>query len=130
MKCQECIGNGNCAYNIMLPYIKGSANVGEDSPTGKMVNIDKCLLPEILTLWEKGIKTTGCCCGHGLAAAYIGVRCEYREQMLNLGYIPIYGENTFKPITQPVYGNADKGHNWWSKGENMDGTESEVDHAE
>lgn len=123
MNCKDCVGNGNCAYNIMLPYIKGSANVGDDNPRGKMVNVDKCLLPEILKLWERGIKTTGCCCGHGLPepyAPYIGVKSEYCAAMIALGYIKKvnpdeYDQNEFIPITTLVYGDADKGHNWWDK---------------
>jgi len=102
----------------MLPYIKGSANVGEDNPNGKMVCIDKCLLPEILFLWERGIKTTGCCCGHDLLPPYIGVKEEYYDKMLELEYKhrdtpPELDQMSFIPKTQFVYGKADKGFNWW-----------------
>lgn len=120
MFCRECINNGNCAYNIMLPYINGSSNIGTDNPNGKIVNIDKCLLPEILRLWEDGIKTTGCCCGHGLLQPYIGVKEEYFDKMIYLGYEHIdtpeqFDQNSFMPKTKLQYGIANKGFNWWDK---------------
>lgn len=52
MKCKDIgFGTFNCAYNIMLPW------VGNDRKL-HTVAIDKCLLPEIISLWELGIKTT------------------------------------------------------------------------
>ena len=50
------------------------------------IPIDKCLEEEILTLWQKGIKTTGCCCGHGKVLGYIGVTEDCIERMEELGY--------------------------------------------
>ena len=32
--------------------------------TGKAVSIDDCIADTILFLWNKGIRTTGSCCGH------------------------------------------------------------------
>ena len=53
----------------------------------KCVSIDKCLLPEIIQLWEKSIRDIGCCCGHGnINMAYIGVRFEDIDKMKELGY--------------------------------------------
>ena len=51
------------------------------------VVIDKCLEHEILHLWSLAIKTTGCCCGHKELLPWVGVRKEYVEKMLELGYI-------------------------------------------
>lgn len=48
--------------------------------------IDGCLSSEILSLWSKGIKTTGCCCGHGKVLGYIGVTDDCIEIMEELGY--------------------------------------------
>lgn len=77
MKCSDIkYGTFDCAYNIMLPYF-----VAGEEPT-KYVCIDKCLLREILSLWEMGIKTTGCCCGHGNKDnAFIGVLPYYIPHM-------------------------------------------------
>lgn len=52
----------------------------------KQVTIDYCLKLEIEDLWKHGIKTTGCCCGHGHSLGYIGVTEDSIEKMLKLGY--------------------------------------------
>lgn len=124
-----CLGVGfgtyNCAYNIMLPYFVHDP-IDPDAPgQPKTVAIDKCLLPEILSLWEQGIKTTGCCCGHGRPGmAFIGVKEEFIDKMKELGYEVRYNdcrpgdEDSFVPKTNIRYGDADKGFNWWDeKGE-------------
>jgi len=98
MKCSECIGTYKCCYVIMLPWRLSDGS-------HKYACIDKCLLPEILLLWEKGIKTTGCCCGHGKNRPYIGVFPEYIESMKFLGYSVQFNacrpndEDTFTPKT-------------------------------
>lgn len=51
-----------------------------------LVFVDKCLEDEIQQLWNNGIKTTGCCCGHGHRLGYIGVTEDSYEKMLELGY--------------------------------------------
>lgn len=48
--------------------------------------IDVCLAREIQELWAKGIKTTGCCCGHNIQEGYIGVSFEFIETMKLMGY--------------------------------------------
>jgi hypothetical protein len=78
-------------------------------------------LPEILRLWELGIKTCGCCCGHGKQTPFIEVKEEYIPKMKELGYVVQPNEcrsgdeDGFVPKTILNYGNADKGFNWWSK---------------
>ena len=112
MKCKDIsFGTGDCAYNIHLPWlVDGKA---------MMVNIDKCLLPEIIRLWEMGIKTTGCCCGHWKEEPFIGVRFEDIDKMKALGYKVCPNkfrpgdEDSFYPKTILKYGDADKGFNWW-----------------
>jgi len=51
----------------------------------KYVNIDKCLIHEIINLWEQGIKTTGCCCGHGDSnkAYHWHSACSYADEEYN-----------------------------------------------
>lgn len=49
--------------------------------------VDECLANEIEFLWSRGIKTTGCCCGHGISLGFIQVREEYIEVMEYLGYV-------------------------------------------
>ncbi len=36
-------------------------------------SIDACIKDEVQMLWDAGIETTGCCCGHGSHIAYIGI---------------------------------------------------------
>ena len=52
------------------------------------VCVDRCLADEVQQLWLRGIKTTGCCCGHNKHRhmAYIGVAFENIVAMKDLGY--------------------------------------------
>ena len=121
MKCKEInFGTYDCAYNIMLPYYVTDPTDAKQSPQAHIVAIDKCLLPEILKIWEMGIKTTGCCCGHGREGmSFIGVRPEHIDRMKSLGYEVRFNEcrpgdeDSFIPKTQMDYSSADKGFNWW-----------------
>lgn len=68
--------------------------------------VDKCLVKEIKELNEIGIKTIGCCCGHGRLQGFIQVQRNYVSKMKELGYeeIPVdkngNGKWCFKPKTQ------------------------------
>ena len=121
MRCNEIeFGTYDCAYNIMLPYLVKDPTEPDAPMQPKTVAIDKCLLPEILDLWERGIKTTGCCCGHGRSdMAFIGVKEEYIGKMKDLGYEVRFNscrpgdEDSFIPKTMLDYRDADMGFNWW-----------------
>ena len=123
MKCSDVgFGTYNCAYNIMLPYLVTDPVGDIEVKVPKTVAIDKCLLSEVVGLWEKGIKTTGCCCGHGKKdMAFIGVKEEYIPVMKELGYKVYFNEcrpgdeDSFVPKTDLHYGDADKGFNWWEE---------------
>lgn len=123
MECRD-IGYGtyDCSYNIMLPYLVTDPLNPDEKPRTKTVCIDKCLLPEIVKLWELEIKTTGCCCGHGNSKnSYIGVLPEYIERMKALGYKVRFNpcrpcdEDSFIPKTIIQYGSAERGFNWWDE---------------
>ena len=116
MKCSDIrFGTYDCAYNIDVPWkVDGKA---------KEVAVDKCLLHEIQSLWERGIKTTGCCCGHGNPnCAFLGVKENHINEMKALGYVVWYNscrpndEDSFIPKTVLVYGEIQKGFNWWDNG--------------
>jgi hypothetical protein len=68
-------------------------------------DVDGCLVSEINRLNNLGIKTIGCCCGHGRKQGYIQVSPESIEDMKNFGYeqLPVdengNGEWCFKPKT-------------------------------
>lgn len=113
--CDIKYGTYDCAYNIQTPWISDDGNA-------HFIAVDKCLLPEIIKLWEMGIRTTGCCCGHGnKRMAFIGVRNDFIPKMKDLGYTVQFNpcrpndEDSFVPKTNIDYGNADKGFNWWDK---------------
>lgn len=65
--------------------------------------VDTCLHNEILDLWKRGIKTTGCCCGHNEMPPFIGVSEEFIPKMKELGYVVAinpsapYREDSFYP---------------------------------
>ena len=72
----------------------------------KLITVDGCLWQEILYLWQKGIETIGCCCGHheNLATdiGYIQVQENCIQKMIDLGYtayVNEFGNTIFKPKT-------------------------------
>lgn len=73
----------------------------------KNISIDPCLINEVKSLWSKGIRTTGCCCGHGKKhIGYIGVVEEDIPKMKKLGYekrineLDLNREDSFIPKTK------------------------------
>lgn len=48
--------------------------------------VDACLAEEISDLWSKGIRTLGCCCGHGIERGTIWVHDCDAWRMIELGY--------------------------------------------
>ncbi|MCT6925292.1 hypothetical protein [Metasolibacillus sp.] len=48
--------------------------------------VDVCMVDEIQYLWQQGIVTTGCCCGHGITDAMINVADCSIQKMIELGY--------------------------------------------
>lgn len=54
------------------------------------VCVDTCLAAELRRLWRRGIRTTGCCCGHNLQFGYIGVDERDIPRMAALGYQPSF----------------------------------------
>lgn len=69
-------------------------SLGGDKHT---VCIDKCLEDEIKMLWNNGIITTGCCCGHNKNPPYIGVDPSSVKLMKAMGYKEI-SNGIFEPI--------------------------------
>jgi len=56
----------------------------------KFICFDKCLVDELFYLWDKGIITTGCCCGNHEGEngenGYIGVKEKFIPLMKKLDY--------------------------------------------
>lgn len=68
------------------------------------IGIDVCLALEIQKLWRAGIQTSGHCCGHGRAPAYVSVWPEFSARMKEMGYEVLPhrdgSEDHFKPKTR------------------------------
>lgn len=56
--------------------------------------LDECIVPAVLALWEKGIKTTCCCCGHGSGSGVIGLLTEFTHE----GCARLTEAAPFKPV--------------------------------
>ena len=92
----------------------------------EFLGIDICIAVEVWDLWQKGIITTGCCCGHNIAPAYIGVEFEFIPMMKDMGYEVL--SNTIRPDDEDSFyplsidcdwiGNKVKcdlcAHEWWA----------------
>lgn len=74
----------------------------------RLIHVDRCLIPELQSLWNLGIETGGCCCGHFEKGGFIQVFPEQSGAMRALGYeeIPpvlvdgeLMGEHAFRPKT-------------------------------
>ncbi len=69
-------------------------------------DVDSCLVGEINRLNADGIKTIGCCCGHGKQQGYIQVAPDFVDKMFELGYEQLSvdangnGQWCFKPQTR------------------------------
>lgn len=50
------------------------------------IRVDACLADEIQYLWSNGVKTCGCCCGHGRELGFIEVTDDCIQKMRCLGY--------------------------------------------
>lgn len=86
------------AVNLVAP-----SHMAEAYPRG--VCVDVCLSLEVTKLWQQGITTTGCCCGHGSHDPYIGVIEADIPRMKSLGYVVAPNpmrpgdEDSFVPMT-------------------------------
>lgn len=79
----------NCKKKILYPpknFITYNIITDEKDKYKNEVQVDECLANEIEELWRKGIKTTGCCCGHGYTLGFIEVTDESIKDMEKLGY--------------------------------------------
>lgn len=53
------------------------------------VCIDPCIVPAIRKLWDQGIETLGCCCGHNIekfGKAWANILPDHMEKAVALGY--------------------------------------------
>ena len=84
----------NCRTKILYPpgnLIPCNCAEGHKS----VIPVDECLANEIEELWRKGIRTTGCCCGHGIWLGFIEVVDEDILKMEQMGYVHYIYEREF-----------------------------------
>lgn len=75
----------NCKAIKLIPPINFlKCNCGNEYKNE--IIVDECLAEEIQYLWSQGIKTTGCCCGHGCDLGFIQVDSDSIKKMKELGY--------------------------------------------
>ena len=73
MKGEKYIMIYNCKKRIIYPP-KNFITYNCDSKKYKTnILVDECLADEIESLWNKGIRTAGCCCGHGKYLGFINI---------------------------------------------------------
>lgn len=68
----------------MSGYIARRMEVGLNAD-GK-IWIDKCIVSEIKDLWNIGVHTRGCCCGHNIKPPMVSVADKSIETMIQAGY--------------------------------------------
>lgn len=67
--------------------------------------LDTCISQEVQDLWDLGITTTGCCCGHNNLQGFIGVIDQDIPRMKEMGYEVMYNpsrpndEDSFSPTS-------------------------------
>ncbi len=84
----------NCDKKVLSPP-KGLIKYNFGDKLKEKVSVDVCIADEIEQLWRKGIKTTGCCCGHGRDLGFIEVTQDCIPMMEELGYVHYIYETQF-----------------------------------
>lgn len=89
------------SYDAQVELVPPPHMVRDD---GRGICVDACLALEVSSLWRAGITTTGCCCGHNIAPAYIGVVEADIPRMKAMGYEVVPNavrpgaQDSFKPL--------------------------------
>lgn len=61
-----------------IHYGEGTAHpeFGHNNNGEPCFRLDRCIIPAVQALWDAGVKTTGCCCGHGSGHGVISLQTE------------------------------------------------------
>ncbi len=54
------------------------------------IKVDDCIAQEIVWLNSCGVRTEGCCCGHGKFNPEAMIKPSSKKRAIELGYEPIY----------------------------------------
>lgn len=98
----NCQGIEIGSYDNQVTLDRPNHMIGrkEGSQSDKIC-IDKCIAQEVKHLWNLGISTTGCCCGHNERKGFIGVVDEDIRKMKSLGYRVQY--NPLRPDSEDTF---------------------------
>lgn len=84
-KCPNEYGIYQAMVSLTVPRHMRKENGGYYTAKTR-IDIDRCLVEEIRWLWSLGIRTYGCCCGHGRDLGIINVDEKDTLKMVELGY--------------------------------------------
>ena len=70
-------------YPVMRRYRKARAKAGLPE---NGICVDRCMVSRIIDLWKAGIRTYGCCCGHGDISGFINIDEADFEKAMELGW--------------------------------------------
>lgn len=76
----------NCRKRILQPPANFITYNLDKSRYKTHIRVDDCVADEVEHLWSLGIRTEGCCCGHGRHLGFINVVEEDCPKMEALGY--------------------------------------------
>lgn len=71
-------------YPVMQDYYNNRIKAGL---SGYGIPVDRCIVAEVIELWEANIQTYGCCCGHNKVAGFINVGEEDFNKAITLGWV-------------------------------------------
>ena len=84
MGCLLCggveFGVGKNKVKIQIP------DSWETNKKSRIISVDVCMVVDLKNLWDKGIRTVECCCGHNRVDGYIAVDDKSIPLMLEMGY--------------------------------------------
>lgn len=72
------------------PEVFDGGEYATDDQGRRCFVIDTCLVPALTALWAAGVKTSGCCCGHGTGSGVIGLITDYDRNGKHLTEAPPY----------------------------------------
>lgn len=73
----------DCTPDIMGTY---KSHISVITPWGETVSVDACMVPELASLWRRGIRTIASCCGHKKACGFVAVKDADCATLDALGY--------------------------------------------
>ena len=87
-KCKNVeLGSYDNQIELEAPSHMKNRQIGSCMTIGEIICVDKCIADEVQSLWDKGITTVGCCCGHNKIYSYIKVDTPDIQKMFDLGYV-------------------------------------------